>query len=95
MLMIKKVRTATAVFLMVAVWAQPALALSAKGLQTLQAQGYAQADEYDLFITIEKASPLQTLLLRWLGVDAYSRLLSFPHYVALENWAAERLERHF
>lgn len=93
--MIKKVRMATAVFLMVTVWAQPALALSAKGLHTLQTQGHAQVDEYEFFITIEKASPLQALLLRWLGVDAYSRLLSFPQYVTLESWAAERLARHF
>lgn len=94
-MMIKKVSIAIAVFFIVTVWAQPAMALSAKGLHTLQTQGHAQADEYEFFITIEKTSPLQALLLRWLGVDVYNRLLSFPQYVTLESWAAARLARHF
>ncbi|MFN3785516.1 MAG: hypothetical protein ACK4RS_01625 [Thiothrix sp.] len=81
-----------AIFLVMTVWVQPALALSARGLQTLQAQERAQTDEYGFSITIEKASPLQTLLLGWLGVNAYSRLLSFPHYVALESQIITWLE---
>lgn len=88
MLILKKTRVTVAILVLMAAWSQPTLALSAKGLQALQAREYAQTDDY-VSLSFEKSSPLQALLLNWLGADTYSRLLNSPQYVALENFFSE------